>query len=280
MPKLSSLLYAAVLLTLATWAAHGQELELHFINVGQGDSTLIVCPNGERVLVDLGSKGGLNNQGKKAVAKYIKDRLADSSNPRLDVLVITHPDGDHYNMIKKFLEGVDVDQVIIGGSVDQYTVGNFDDDFLQDFESAGTLVRPAANTSDPEGTPSPLFDCGAADIWILAANVPAGSGAASNFVRNTPSIVLRVAHGDFETILTGDATFTTEKHILGAYSASFLQVDILKLGHHGSRTTSTSRDWVSTVSPKMAFSSAAFKNGFGHPSWDVFSLAAQYTDDL
>ena len=242
MPKLSSLLYAAVLLTLAPWAAHGQELELHFINVGQGDSTLIVCPNGDRVLVDLGSVGGLNNQKKKAVAKYIKDRLADPSNPRLDVLVITHPDRDHYNLIEKSLGDVEVGQVIIGGSIGQYTVGNFNSDFLQDFQSAGTLVSPPASTSDPEGTPSLLFECGpAVNIWILAANVPAGPGAPDNFVTNTPSIVLRVAHGDFETILTGDATFTTEQHILGEYSADFLEVDILKLGHHGSRATSTSR---------------------------------------
>lgn len=88
-----------------------------------------------------------------------------------------------------------------------------------------------------------------------------------------------MALGDFSIILTGDATTDTEDHVLASYSKAFLQTDVLKLGHHGSRATSTGRSWARTVSPEAAFSSASSTNGFGHPSWDVVAIAGDYTGE-
>jgi len=265
--------------TLANEATAAQDLELHLIDVGQGDSTLVICPNGARILIDVGSKGGLNSSEKAAVGEYIRGHLANPSSPELDVLVVTHPDGDHYNLIAESLQNVAVHRVIFGGDLDRYVVGGFEN-WLRAFQPSGRLVAPSAGHSDPENAPSDLFDCGGAVVWILAANVSAGSNAASNFVNNTPSIVLRLAFGDFEAILTGDATTVTENAILSNYSASFLDIDVLKLGHHGSRATSTSRRWARTLSPSMAFSSASDSNNFGHPSWDVVAVVGDYTDEL
>lgn len=250
------------------------DLEIHAIDVGQGDSTVILCPNGNRILVDVGSKGGKNNSQKAAIREQIRDLLGG----RVDVLVVTHPDGDHYNMIARTLDGIPVHRVVIGGDVSRFVVDNFEN-WLEAFRPSGRLVEPAESFSDPEGTPSSLFDCGEAKVWILAANVPA-PGAAENFVNNTPSVVLRIAFGDFSAILTGDATTITENQILERYSPAFLQADILKLGHHGSRATSTGRAWARTVSPKAAFSSASSDNNFGHPSWDVVAIAGDYTEEV
>jgi len=126
------------------------------------------------------------------------------------------------------------------------------------------------------------MDCGAADVWILAANVEAPEGAANNFVKNSLSIVLRVALGDFETILTGDGTEFTENAILENYTStpSFLEADVLKLGHHGSRTTSNRRAWIEAVQPRAAIASAGMPNGHGHPSVDAYFLLPQWTEDL
>ena len=274
---------------IAVVPADAQDLELHFIDVGQGDSTLIVCPNGDRILVDAGSSGGLRSAGKNEVNQSIRDHLADPANLSIDVLVITHADRDHYNFLERFLDQtssqdqIEVGRIVFGGDLDDYTVGNFTE-WLEDFgtDHPGELIQPPVSHSDAQATPSPHFDCGAADLWLLAANVPAetsGPRSASNFVKNTTSVVLRVELGSFTAILTGDATFTTEEHIVANYSdATFLDVDILKLGHHCSRTTSTGREWAATTSPTMAFSSASEGNNFGHPSSDVYAVIADYTE--
>lgn len=256
---------------IAEAATPEDDLEIHVIDVGQGDSTVTLCPNGDRILVDMGSKGGKFASEKAAIRQDIRDLLEG----RVDVLVVTHPDGDHNNMIAQTLAGIPVHRVIIGGATSTFVVDDFED-WLEAFRPSGRLVEPTQSFSDPEGTPSSLFDCGEADVWILAANVPSTTSA-SNFVNNTPSIVLKVVFGDFSIILTGDATTDTESHVLATYSDAFLQSDVLKLGHHGSRATSTGRSWARTVSAETAFSSASSSNNFGHPSWDVVAVAGDYT---
>lgn len=146
----------------------------------------------------------------------------------------------------------------------------------------GQATSPPAASFDPVGSPNGLMGCGPADVWILAANVPAPSGAASNFVKNSLSIVLRVALGDFEAILTGDGTEFTENAILANYAAqpSFLEVDVLKLGHHGSRTTSNRRAWLEAVKPRAAIASAGMPNSHGHPSVDALFLLPASTQNL
>lgn len=274
----------ALFAILAAIPAHSQTLELHFIDVGQGDATLIVCPDGDRILVDAGSSGGLSRSEKREVTQYIRDHLENPANPSIDVLVITHPDRDHYNLLKKILDAtsnqqqIEVGRIIFGGNKSDFTVGNFEE-WLDDFETdhPGQTVQPSASFFDQVGTPSPHLSCGTASIWILAANVPATT-TASNFVKNTLSVVLRIEIEDFTAILTGDATFTTEEFIVATYPATFLDVDVLKLGHHGSRTTSTGREWAAATNPSMAFSSASEGNNFGHPSSDVYARIGDYTE--
>jgi beta-lactamase superfamily II metal-dependent hydrolase len=95
---------------------------------------------------------------------------------------------------------------------------------------------------------------------------------------NTRSIVLLVSFGDFECLLTGDATFPTENAIMARYPADWLDVEVLKLGHHGSRTTSTSQAWADATSPEVCIASAAYSNSYGHPADDVRSRIEKHTD--
>jgi hypothetical protein len=109
---------------------------------------------------------------------------------------------------------------------------------------------------------------------VLAANVPASASPT-----NARSIVLRVDFNEFEAILTGDATFDTEEHIAARYDPEFLDVELLKIGHHGSSTTSTSADWAQRLRPDVAVVSAGFDNSFGHPRKTVLDRVAQFTGD-
>lgn len=247
-------------------------LELHFIDVGQGDATLIVCPNGSTILVDAGSLGGGDEE---AVRDYIWERLNPDS-PSLDVLVVTHADTDHYNLIPYVLDGVAVKRVLHVGEPSHYATkdvfgGHDIDDWFRSV--ASKTKRIGLPTADEIGEPSPHFACGSAKIFILAADVK----QSGSWWKNTRSIVLKVSYGLFDAILTGDATTVTEKFILDRHTETFLRAEVLKLGHHGSSTTSTSPAWADAVQPEVSIASAAFKNSHGHPRRDIVNRVAAYT---
>lgn len=86
---------------------------------------------------------------------------------------------------------------------------------------------------------------------------------------NADSIVLLVDNLDFQVVLTGDATLNTETAILARYPAAWLDVDMLKIGHHGSSTTSTGADWLAAVRPEIAVVSASPGNSYDHPRQTV-----------
>jgi beta-lactamase superfamily II metal-dependent hydrolase len=245
-----------------------QELAVHFMNVGQGDGTLIVCPNGNRILVDAGSAGGGDAQ---AVRSYFLANL-DAVNPSLNTLVITHPDTDHYNFLDDLLSGVTVGNIFRVGVESDYStwfwtwLGNFRADH-------GTVLDH--DYFDPEGTPNPNIDCGSADIYVLAASIQA-----SDSRKNALSIVLLVSFEFFDVILTGDATFDTEAAILARYSDGWLDSEVLKIGHHGSETTSTGDLWLQTIQPQTAVASAGFTNSHQHPRRSVIRRVDDYTIDV
>ena len=198
-----------VLAILSSSAAWGQNLVVQFLDVGQGDGTLIVCPNGNRILVDLGSKGGKTAAQKTAIGQHVRNNLRMQAGQRvLDFLVVTHSDGDHFNLLLNALAGVTISAAIHGGDFQKFS-GGFRN-FFSAFETSGRL--PTGHHY-PESQPTNRLDCGAADIWILAANVVEPTNQ-SNFVNNTPSVVLRIDFNGDTAILTGDATFTTEDAIL------------------------------------------------------------------
>lgn len=240
-------------------------LELHFIDVGQGDCTLIKRPNGTVILVDCGSLGGANET---EVREYLLDQL-DSQDPTIDALVITHPDRDHYNLLPDVLEGVAVQKTLLVGQPSEHSSGNTDD-WIDDLPNRQIL---SSTYFDPEDQPNQLFADGESKIHVLAANIQASASA-----KNARSIVLMVSYGTYDAILTGDATFDTEEAIVDRYDDEWLDVELLKVGHHGSSTTSTSKDWLKVVRPETAVVSAGYWNSFGHPRRSVIYLLYPYTE--
>ena len=230
----------AAVLTLAVaplaWGQPQAELVLHFVAIGQGDCTLIECPNGGFILVDAGSTA---RGDRDAVREYVRDQL-DQTSPRIDTVIVTHPDADHYNYLPDVLtDDIEVGQVLLVEGNDDYEVpgGDFDG-WMQDHPGV-PIVRLDENDINPADDPNDTCTCGDADVFVLAANV-----GGSNAPRNDRSIVLMLSYGEFDVVLTGDATKATEDGIIEEYDKdNWLGVEVLKVGHHGSVTTSTSERW-------------------------------------
>jgi beta-lactamase superfamily II metal-dependent hydrolase len=257
-------------------ASLDDELEIHFIEVGQGDATLLQLPNGTSILVDGGS---LKDRDPKALKDYLEAELDDDT---IDMLVITHGDADHYNLLPYAVSGITVEHVLyVGAMTDHKATANVTNasskkyqGFYKWLSNRDTDTRTKLTKSDIDAQDSPsntLFSSGDVDIYIVAADIRDGTD------KNTKSIVLLVSYGDFDCLLTGDATFKTEEAIVDKYDDWWLDVECLKLGHHGSKWTSTSQSWVDVVLPEVAVASASLTKKHGHPSEGIRSRLEEKT---
>lgn len=217
-------------------------LEVHFIDVGQADATLFVHADAA-VLIDAGH--WLDDD----LVAY----LAAVGITRLDLVVITHPHADHLGQFDQVLDGLDVDEVWWSGSVS--TTRTFE-------RSLAALERSDAAYEEPRAgdvaTIGPLV--------IDVINPPEGVDI-DDFHDAGLAVVIRFDHIRF--VLTGDAEVATEQRMV-ATAGSRMAGDVLKLGHHGS-STSSSRDFLEAVSPSVAVWSAGLDNPYGHPHTEVIA---------
>jgi competence protein ComEC len=249
------------------------KLSLYFIDVGQGDCTLVIFPDGKRLLVDCGSTNGVFSATR--VRNLIKSKL-DPQSPRIDLLVITHPDKDHYNKLEEVLGSVSnpqiaVAKVMFSGNSTEYGEDGTDE-WLESFPASRQVRISDQSYNHYPAKPLPGFT----GAVVLAANVPA-----SFSVSNTRSIVIKVTHINFSAMLAGDATKDTDKKILELYpgaQAKFLDVDVWKAAHHGSWATAThSSKWADVVKPETVVYSASDTNTYGHPNIHLAEEFSSYT---
>ena len=211
-----------------------EEMEVHFIDVGQGDATLIMC-GGHAMLIDAGdySKG-------TAIQNYLQKQKVK----KLDYLVLTHPDSDH-----------------IGGApviITKFEIGKvFMSNYEKDNKTYQKLIQALDNKRLKYTTPEvgSQYSLGTAEITILAPN-----GTYHN--PNDASIALILQNGENKFLFTGDAGEDAERDILE--TGIDLSADVYKAGHHGSRT-STSQKFFEAVSPSCAVISCGEDNSYGHP---------------
>ncbi len=211
----------------------GAELEVHFLDVGQGDATLLMC-DGEAMLID----GGLKSQGQFIYA-YLRDHV-----DMLSYVIATHPDSDHIGGLASAFNAVPVE--ILYTPVLKY-----------DSKAFGSIMSYA----DLQGTyvdmpmEGDTFPLGAATVTVLHCWPEA-------WHNNDMSIVLRLDYGSNSFIFTGDAESMSEYMMVD--SGLPLDADVLKVAHHGSRYSST-QEFIDAVSPKYAVISCGKDNGYGHP---------------
>jgi competence protein ComEC len=239
---------AFLLLPLVGTAADGG-LEIVFIDVGQGDAVAIRTPAGRWVLVDAGERDVGWDAGERRVLPYLRARGAD----RIEALVLTHPHADHVGGAAAVMRGMRVERVIepgmpLGSSVYLET--------LRAAEERG--VEWAAARQDRslqiDGVEL-LFLWPAVDVLDAPADP------------NDISAVIRVRYAGFSALLTGDAPAWVEERLVARYGAA-LRADVLKAGHHGSRTSSSGA-FLDAVEPALVVVSAGVRNDYGHPHREV-----------
>lgn len=212
-------------------------LTVHYIDVGQGDSMLIDYGKTE-ILID----GGEKNTG---VADYIRPYVDGA----LEAMVATHPHADHIGGLLEVLQKYDVKDIWLNG--DTYTTKTYTD-FM-------TRVN-AENATVHEAERGQTMQVGVLTFNILNPAKPLGTDVNNN------SIVLNLSYGDTDFLFMGDAQSKAESSMLNLVS----DIEILKVGHHGSRTSS-SPEFLNKVKPEVAIYSAGTGNSYGHPHQETIS---------
>lgn len=231
MKRLSIAVLLILLLPVVAWA----DLTVSYIDVGQGDAALVQC-DGHNMLVDAGT-----NASTERLLSYL-DGIGATS---YDLVVGTHPHEDHIGGLDKVVEQFDVANVWMPRV--QADTRTFEDVLLAIKAKGLRITSPA---------PRDTFELGGATVTALA---PIGSSYAET---NDYSIVLRIDYGGTSFLFTGDAEETSENEMLAA--GAHLKADVLKVGHHGSRSSTTDM-FLDTTDPGYAVISCGADNSYGHP---------------
>ncbi len=222
-------------------ARPGGELQMTTLDVGQGDSILLEMPNGRAILVDAGPP----NRGRNILGYLRAEGVTE-----LDALVLTHSDADHIGSAVELLNGVAVKSVYVGSDRGETQLQRELDAAIV---KQGVPVRPVRRGDRLQADP-------AVEIEVL--NPEEGSRDGSD--ANEQSVVLLVEYGEKKFLLTGDADTDAEREMIEAYGPRALDVDVLKIGHHGSQSSS-SQPFLDALTPEVALISVAAKNRYNHP---------------
>jgi competence protein ComEC len=229
------------------------------IDVGQGDSILVVFPDGKTMLMDGGGIPGFDggekpkiDTGEDVVAPYLWER----SFRRIDVIALSHAHADHIGGLPAIVEDFHPGELWTGATPDSGRPATAAWHALRDkAQHDGVKIVPMSAGR--------TFAFGGAEIEILA---PAADYLPSDEPKNNDSLVMRIRYGARTFLLCGDAERPIERRMLD--DNEIAHADVLKVGHHGSHTSSTDA-FLDAASPEFAVISAGYANSYGHPNRDV-----------
>lgn len=226
------------------------EVKLTFLDIGQGDATFIKFSNGEQMLVDCSEDARILEALGRVMPYY---------DHNIDYLMVTHPDSDHYGGCQDVLERFDIAHIVYTG-------------FKKENDSRWDSLLQAIDAEKAQ-----YHEIKSEDVWNIASTTlhffypdhplafdPSIPGYAKEVGPNNTSIVFSLAYASSSILMTGDAEETLEKYLLATY-ADQLDTDVIKLGHHGSDSSSI-QQFLDMVTPTHAIASAGLNNKFGHPS--------------
>ena len=214
------------------------EMFVDFVDVGQGDCTLIRTADAV-ILIDAGEAGTADT-----VVSYLKEKGIKN----IDCCIATHPHSDHIGALYRIFEEFSVDTVLLPDIPDELipTTSTYEK-FLDGLENVKNIIPTGAGDN---------FDFGSLNLDIL--------GPVKEYDDlNQMSLVSKVSFGNTSVMLTGDAETPAETDMLKKRDVDY-SADILKVGHHGSKT-STSEKWLKAVNPHFAVVSCGLDNDYGHP---------------
>ena len=224
-------------------STQSDNLLVTFLDVGQGDAIHIETPDGFEMLIDGGATSQVLRELSTGRIFFDRD---------IDVVMATHPDTDHIGGLVDILQRYRVDTFVQTNAVNEtpasdaiaLVVGSEQAEVV--LVQRGDVIQLGASTT----------------VTVLS---PLGDTSA--WQSNTASIVVQVKYGEIEFMLTGDAPVGIEEYI-AEYYGELLESEVLKLGHHGSNT-STSEEFLALVQPQYAVVSAGVDNRYGHPHPEV-----------
>lgn len=234
------------------------DLKIAFVNVGQGDCIVIELPYRKSVVViDAGGLLRFDQEkwkerqtpyevGRQVVVPYLKGRGIQS----IDTFVLSHADADHVEGAEEVLREVLIKEVHVTPNSSSKPVMN---DFLEELHQTKTkLIEKMAGYHWQVGTTSFHY------IWPME----------TKYEGNNDSLVLLVKHQEFQALFTGDLEKEGEQQLIRLYGDGMKNIDLLKVGHHGSKTSSI-EEFVDLTNPKFAVFMAGENNRYNHPHIDV-----------
>ena len=254
---------ALLLITLLAWGnlqvwrltLRDRELEVVFLDVGQGDAAFLRFPNGRTMVVDGGLRSQRSDLGERVVVPFLKHRGVS----RVDAVVASHPHSDHIGGLVHLLEQVEVGHFLDSGQAyDSWTARRL----RRLIEERGVAYHRVAAGDSLAG----LGGVGAVVLHPRAGFVDAGGGSPHGL--NDGSVVVRFDYGETRVLFTGDVEESSEPALLGWGGG--LRSGVLKAAHHGSRTSSGPA-FVEAVDPSVCVVSVGAYNRFGHPAPEVMS---------
>lgn len=227
-------------------------LEVHYIDVGQGDCSLILSED-EAVLIDT---------GEKANGELICEYLAEHNVDDIDCLLLTHPHSDHMGAASYIIDNMDVKQIVIPKVTDDMTpTTKFYENFLKSVQAKGLKMTAAS--------PGLSIKIGDSELKII-------SPVKDYKDLNNYSAASILTHGDDKFMFTGDIEEKAEKDIL---NEGYLEdIDVLKVAHHGS-SSSSCNEFLEAVLPEYAVIMCD-GHSYGHPHEETIESLTKYTDKI
>ena len=219
-------------------------MTVSFIDVGQGDCTLVYSPDNGVILVDSGEADKA-----QTVINYLKSLGIET----IDYCVVTHPHSDHMGSMAQIMSEFNIENLIIPelSEINIPTTKTYENFLLSAEENADEIIPAQAGTT---------YSVGDIALSVLGP-------ISQDEDLNNMSVVVKIEYKESSFLITGDCSFDEEDELMeNDYNA--LESDVIKIGHHGS-SGSTSADWLEAVNPRFGVISVGNGNSYGHPTKTV-----------
>ena len=236
-----------------------KDLKIYFIDVGQGDSTLIITPTNKKILIDSGgSETGSFDVGENILVPYLLDRKIIS----LDYICISHFDSDHCDGFKYLLNNIKVKNIIL--SKQYQSTDNFEEIMsIANKKKINIIKVEAGNVLN-------------IDRFVRFKIFSPGKTLTDDI--NDNSIVMKLEYNSFSCLFTGDISEKIEQNLIKKYGKE-LKSTVLKVAHHGSKTSSD-ENFIKFVNPKISLIGVGKNNKFGHPNEEVLKVLKEINSKI